>query len=203
MNSRSTSVPRSDALEIVGVGPRSGICREASLDRVAVDVSAEVRQMSFFVRMKGLESTLKQGAAVPIAFVEGFGVAVEDMLGQQACRHVSILAEEEMVVGGHQTAGDDGDAIPGCTALDLSQDEHIVVGLSEKSLTPCAAVVDVVVSSLNKLSSTTWHDASRSPKRLLRRRRSPLLLSVTSVIQFPAFYWSTAGHTNGGPHECV
>ena len=79
-------------------------------DRVGVDVAAEMAQEVLVMHKFGLGGALEDGAAVVVAQVVGFAVAVEDALGQQAGAGLGVLADEEVVMVGEEDVGDNDDA---------------------------------------------------------------------------------------------
>jgi hypothetical protein len=75
-------------------------------DRVGVDVTAQVQQIGFLFDRFDFVVVFEQSAAVSVAFVVGFAVAVKDPLGQEPSRMLAVLADQVVIVVGQQAVGD-------------------------------------------------------------------------------------------------
>ena len=91
-----------DPLRTVGIGPVARLLDQSAGDRVGMNVASLVEQVTVLVRRLYLVVAFEERAAVVVALVAGLAVTVEDPLGQQAGRMITILADQEVTVLGRR-----------------------------------------------------------------------------------------------------
>ena len=99
----------------------------------------------------------KERAGALVALVKVFGIAVKDALGQHPCLHDPILTYKPVIMIGHQAIGDDGNGKLGNVRFDPPEDVGKVIIIQADVAASCAAVVDVIILSLNELRISCRH----------------------------------------------
>ncbi len=139
------------------LGSWSKATAQDTLCRVGVYIAAQVAQIVVVVNVTAVIWPFKECAAVVVAFVKGFTIAVEDKLWQLAGRLIAILPHQEVIMIWHQAVGNDGEVELAQVLFHQAQDIQVVFRFAEDRFAVRPTIVDMIVMTGKEVRQFAAH----------------------------------------------